>query len=120
VALGGRKAARGRRDIDVNGWRYTWRVAGGDRRSMRESKLIVVIGQADHPHQRLTVRGPGLSWTVFAGGQAFSHSNATPRLIRDAILFARASGWPDRRPSLILECDAKGRLSVAAPTSPGS
>jgi hypothetical protein len=87
---------------------------------MRLGKLIVVIGQADKPHQRVTLRGPGLSSTLFVAGRTFSHSNVTPRVVRDAILFARASGWPDRRPSLVLECDAKGRLSVAAPTSPGS
>ena len=120
MALGGRKATRSRREIDVNGFQYTWRIAGGDRRSPRGGKLIVVIGQAEKPHQRVTVRGAGLSWTLFAGGQAFSHSNVTPRLVRDAILFARAKGWPDRHPSLVLECDAKGRLSVAAPTAPGS
>jgi hypothetical protein len=120
VALGGRKATRGRRDIDVDGTLYDWRITGGDRRSMREDKLTIVIGQTDRPHRRVTVRGPGLSSTVRLAGTAYSHSNVTPRLVRDAILFARAGGWSERRPTLGLECDAKGRLSLASPTTPGS
>jgi len=79
---------------------------------MREGKVGVIIGEARRPHRRVTLTGRGLSWTVFVLGVAHSHSKVTPRLVREAILFAKASGWPDRQPTIDVACAPDGALSA--------
>jgi len=112
VALGAKKSTRGRRDIVVDGNVYYWRVVGDDRRSMRDGKVGVVIGEARRPHRRVKLTGAGLSWTVFVLGVAHSHSKVTPRLVRQVILFAHASGWPEQQPTLHIDCARGGALST--------
>lgn len=114
MALGAKKRTRGRRDIVVEGRSYYWRVFGNDRRGMREGKLGVIIGEAKRPHRRVTLTGPGLSSTVYVLGAPQSHSEVTPGLVRKAIQLARASGWPDRLPTLDVACARNGNLSAVA------
>ncbi|HXU03237.1 MAG TPA: hypothetical protein VN903_19860 [Polyangia bacterium] len=114
MALGGRKAARGRRDIHVDGIDYYWRVENDDRRSMREDKVGIIIGRADQPHCRVVVTGPGLANTLFVLGVPHSHAKVRPALVREVILFARGHGWPEIAPVLAVACDRQGLLSVGA------
>ena len=119
MALGGRKKGRGRkthrRAIQVEGKEYYWRIDNCDRASMRDGRVVVVIGQAKQPHRRVTLTGPGLSYSItVVGGPTFSHSKVTPRLVRAAILFAEAHGWSGPEPALAVSCSREGELAIGS------
>jgi hypothetical protein len=94
VALGGGKKRKSLRAIEVDRKRYYWRIVDDE---------TVAIGVAERPHCRVMLRDPG----------GLSSTSVTPRMIREAILFARSNGWPHARATLAVAYTAD-RFVVSA------
>ena len=89
------KRRKGLRIININGNEYYWKVENNKKFEIIKGNMQVVIGKTDAPHKRVIVKGRGLYSCIELPGCKirFIHSLVTPKLIREAILFALEKGW---------------------------